>query len=172
MIINFYPEYDNAEFEKATKEYAKIWTEEGDRITKTIEKVSGLKFKEKIINAIIYGRISLSHPLQLQSGLSLEEKRGTITHELCHRLLWKNKIKWEKIKGKNGFYLLTHRPVDLILYDIWVELYEEDFAKKHVKHEINLWNEKGISPYKAAWDWALSMTKEQRQKLWRKYLKK
>jgi hypothetical protein len=172
MQINFYPEYDNPTFEKAAKEYTKIWSEEGERITAVIKKVSGLKFKEKVVNAIVHDRISYSHPLQLQTGLSLEEKRGTITHELCHRLLLGNKIKWEKIKGKNGFYLLVHRPADLILYDIWVELYGEDFAKRHVKYEIDLWSEKGISPYKIAWDWALAMTKEQRHQEFLKYLEK
>jgi hypothetical protein len=172
MQINFYPSYDNPQFEKAAKEYTKIWNEEGERITKSIEKISGLKFQEKIINAIIYGNISYSHPLQLESEISNEEKRGTIIHELCHRLLLANKIKWENIKGKNGFYLLAHRPVDLILYDIWTQLYGEDFAKRHVKQEISLWNQKGISPYKTAWDWALGMTKAERQREFKKYLLK
>jgi hypothetical protein len=172
MIINFYPEYDNPKFEKAAKEYAKLWKEEGERITKTIEEVSGLKFKERIINAIVYDRISMSHPLQLQTGLSLKEKRGTIAHEICHRLLWSNKIKWEDIKGKHGFRLLTHRPLDLILYDILVELYGEKVAKEEVKFEIELWDEKDVSPYKIAWDWALGMTKEERKKEFKKYLKK
>lgn len=172
MQINFYPEYDNSDFEKAAKEYANIWSEEGQRITETIEKISGLKFREKTINAVIHNRISYSHPLQLQTGLSLEEKRGTITHELCHRLLLANEIKWEKIKGKNGFYLLAHRPVDLILYDIWIKLYGKNFAKKHVKYEIALWDVKGISPYKIAWDWALGMTKDKRHQEFQKYLQK
>lgn len=170
MQINFYPEYDNPKFEKAAKEYARLWRKEGQKIIAVIEKISGLKFEEQIINAIIYDRISMSHPLQLQAGLSLEEKKGTITHELCHRLLWSNKIKWEKIEGENGFYLLTHRPVDLILYDIWIELYGETFAKEEVKSEIKLWTEKGISPYKIAWDWALGMSKEQRHEEFQKYL--
>ena len=85
-------------------------------------------------------------------------------------MLWGNKIKWEKIKGKNGFYLLTHRPVDLILYDIWIELYSENFAKKEVAYEISLWSHGGVSPYKIAWDWALAMTKKQRHEEFQKYL--
>jgi hypothetical protein len=83
-----------------------------------------------------------------------------------------NKIKWEKIKGKNGFNLLAHRPVDLILYDIWVELYGKNFAKKEVVYEISLWSHGGVSPYKIAWDWALGMTKTERHEEFLKYLQK
>ena len=118
MIINFYPEYDNPEFEIAAKEYAKIWREEGERIVKTIEEISGLKFKEKIINAIIFKKLSASSPLRLQAGLSSEQKKGTLVHELCHRLLIGNNIAFEKLTMKNAFYLISHRPVNLILYDI------------------------------------------------------
>src|SRR3989338_10472117 len=171
MIIKFYPETDNPVFEKAAREYAKIWQKEGDRIVTAIEQISGLKFIEKYINALSYGEISYSRPLQLQSNISLPHKRGTLVHELCHRILVANKIKWEKLKGKNAFYLLSHKPVDLILYDIWMKLYGEEFARKEVKYEINLWNEKDVSPYKIAWDWALGMTKEQRTEEFKKYLK-
>lgn len=174
MIINFYPEYDNPKFEKAAKEYAKIWNEEGNRIVKTIEEVSGLKFKEKIINAIVCKKISYSNPLRFQAALSLEQKKGTVVHELCHRLLNGNNINYEKLKGENAIFLIYHKPVDLILYDIWIELYGGNFAKKHIEHEIDLWRitgSKGISPYKTAWDWALKMTKEQRQKEFYKYFK-
>ena len=172
MQINFYPESDNLDFEKAANEYKEIWKQEGQRITEVIEKISELKFKEKDINALIYGDISYSSPLQLQAAISLTHKKGTIVHELCHRLLVANKIKWEKIKGKNGFNLLTHRPVDLILYDIWVDLYNKEFAKKEVAYEISLWSHGGVSPYKIAWDWALGMTKEQRHEEFQKYLQK
>ena len=44
MIIKFYPESDNPVFEKAAREYAKIWQKEGDKIVTAIEQISGLKF--------------------------------------------------------------------------------------------------------------------------------
>ena len=64
--------------------------------------------------------------------------------------------------------MIIHKHIDLILYDIYVELYGENFAKKEIAYEISLWTGKGISPYKIAWDWVLSMTKEKRQKIWKK----
>jgi hypothetical protein len=172
MQINFYPEQDKPEFEKAAKEYAKIWSEERERITKVIEKISGLKFKEKIINAIIYDEISYSVPLKLQADISAKHKMGTLTHELCHRLVVGNNIKIKAGKTYNSWTLAIHKHIDLILYDIWVELYGEDFAKKEIGYEISLWTGKGISPYKTAWDWALKMIKQQRRQEFQKYLPK
>lgn len=170
MQINFYPEYDNPDFERAAKEYAAIWEKEGERIIAAIEKISGLKFKEKIINAITYGRLSQAFPLQLNSLSPIELRKGDLIHELCHRLLRKNNIKWEKIEEENASFFISHRPLDLILYDIWVELYGEEFPKKQIEFEINEWTGDGISPYEKMWDWALEMTKEQRHEKFQKYL--
>jgi hypothetical protein len=172
MRINFYPEYDNPEFEKAAKEYAEIWKNEGDKITKTIEKVSGLRFKENLINAIIYKDISYSIPLKLQGNISAEHKKGALVHELCHRIVVGNNIHVKTGKTYIDWNIDIHKHIFLILHDIRVELYGENFEKKEVDFEISLWDGKGISPYKIAWDWALAMTREGRQKLWKKLLKK
>ncbi len=171
MKINFYPSWDKPEYEEAAKEYAKIWEEEGSRITEAIEKISGLKFREKVVNALVFGGISNSGPLRLNANLDKKRKKGDLTHELCHRLLYGNTIKFEKLEGENAEYLIQHKPIDLILYDIWTELYGEEFAKEQIPFEIDEWTGKGVSPYKIAWNWALSMTKEERQKEFRKYLK-
>lgn len=171
MIINFYPEQNNPDFEKAAGEYAKIWKKEGNKIVSVIEKVSGLKFKEKAINALTYDEISYSVPLQLQSNISLVHKKGTLVHELCHRLIVGNDIRLDVGYEDKNWNLEVHKHVDLILYDILVELYGEGFAKKEIEYEISLWTGKDISPYKIAWEWATSMTKEDRQKEFKKYLK-
>jgi hypothetical protein len=170
--INFYPEYDNPELEKAAKEYGEIWEEEGNRITRAIEKISGLKFKEKVINAIIYDEISYSIPLRLQAGISENHKRGALVHELCHRIVVGNNIHVKARKTYTGWNTDIHKHIFLILYDVRIKLYGVELAKKEIDFEISLWNGKGISPYKIAWDWALAMTKEERQKLWKISLKK
>ena len=172
MIINFYPDSDNPGFDKAAKEYEKIWQEERDKIVAAIEKVSGLRFKEKVINAVTYGEISYSIPLMLQSNISIKHKRGTIVHELCHRLIVGNNIRLNVGFEDKNWNLEVHKHVDLILYDIWIELYGRDFAKKEIDYEISLWTGKDVSPYKLAWDWATKMSKEQRQKEFKKYLQK
>ena len=44
-----------------------------------------------------------------------------------------------------------HKHIDLIFYDILVELYGKDFAKEEIEFEISLWTEKRVTPYKIAW---------------------
>jgi hypothetical protein len=171
MQINFYPEHDNPEFEKDAKEYAKIWEKEGNKITETIEKISGLKFKEKIINAIIYDRGSESSPLSFGANVPIVRRKGTFVHELCHRLIFGNNVLIKSANMLQSWDSNMHKQLDLILYDILIELYGEDFAKDNIDYEISLWRGKDISPYKIAWDWALAMTKKERQKLWKKSLK-
>lgn len=171
MRINFYPDYNNPEFEKAAEEYTSIWDQEGEKIAKAIEEISGLKFKEKTINAIVYGGLSYSRPLMLRDNHKFEDKKGTLIHELCHRIIsgqgYDLKFK-NKITNKNS-NLEFHKVIDLILYDTWTILYGEKFAKKQVEYEISLWMHNGVSPYKTAWDWALKMTKEQRAREFKKY---
>lgn len=169
MIINFYPESDNLEFEKAAKEYRQIWGKDGARIAAAIEKISGLKFKEKIINAVTCDDVSYSIPLKLQSNISFENKKGTLVHELCHRLLVGNNVRFDFAYEDPNWNMEVHKQVDLILYDIWVELYGEEFAKKEIEYEIGLWTGKGISPYKIAWDFVLSLNKNERAKEFAKF---
>ena len=173
MQINFYPESDNLDFEKSAKEYKEIWKQEGQRITEAIEKISGLKFKEKIINAVISAKTSYSRPLQLQSSLQFNIKKGGIVHELCHRILVANRINWGELPEDSfEWNIAIHKPVMLILYDIWTELYGEDFAKENVAYESTPQKEEKITPYKVVWDWALAMTKEKRHEEFLKYLSK
>lgn len=172
MKINFYPEYDNPEFEKAAREYEEIWNREGEKITAVIEKISVLKFKEKIINSVVYRYISFSHPLSLQADVPSNLKAATLTHELCHRLLAGNEI-WPRVKrGHPNHRLEQHKLLDLILYDILIDLFGKKKSDEEIRYEISLWNQEEISPYKIAWDWALAMTREERQKEFKKYLPK
>jgi len=167
MQINFYPEQNNPEFEKAAEEYGKIWENEGDKIIEVIEKISGLKFKEKIVNAIVYGKTSWAYPLTLQADLSIQHKGATLIHELCHRLMRGNNLEPKIYTAKN-----THKQIYLIYFDILCDLYGEKFAEEEVKFELTFWKIKKINPHRIAWDWALSMTREERRKIWKKSLEK
>ena len=164
MIINFYPESDKPELKKATEEYSRIWNADGQKIVKVIEKISGLKFKEKEINALVFNGVSYSIPLQLNSNQTPDNKRGALTHELCHRLIVGNNLKFDFKYEDENWNQEVHKQVDLILYDIWVDLYGKEFADDQVEAEGNLLKQEGISPFKVAWNWALSLTKEERAK--------
>ncbi len=156
LQINFYPESDKKEFVKAAAEYQKIWEKEGQKIVKAIEKYSGLTFKTKVINALTFEGISYSSPLQLNSSYNPSRKEGTLVHELIHRLLVENNF-W---LPEENFLEEVHKIIDLILYDIWVELLGEKGAKDNKEVEIGY----GNPAYKKAWDWALSFPKEKRAK--------
>lgn len=167
LQINFYPESDKEEFIKAAREYQEIWDKEGKKIIETIEKISGLKFKTKFINAVTFGGISYSLPLRLESSYKPKFKRAVLVHELCHRLLVDNGVKIKSI-SKADFTFKVHRIIYLVLYDIWVQLYGEKLAKEAMELEISY----GYPPYKKAWDWALSFDKLERSKKFKEFLKK
>jgi len=170
MIINFYPEHDDSDFEKAAKEYEMIWRKENKKILQSFNKISSLKFKEKEINALISNEIPYSTPLQLKAKATINEKRAILIHELCHRLLVGNEIKLKGIVNESNYSLIVHKLVDLILFDIWVDLYGKEFANAQVEIEKKVWNKNSLNPYTKAWDWALSMSHEERQKEFKKYL--
>ena len=164
LVINFYPDSDIENLEPAVEKYQEIWRKEGKRIVKIMEKVSGLKFKESFINAIVFQAKfpSQSCPLCLKADYPDEQKVSFLIHELTHRLLAGNGIRpqQEKFKSEEEKKLAVHKILYLILYDIWVELYGEKFAKESVKSEINI---PGTEVYKKAWRWALSLSKEERK---------
>jgi len=55
--INFLPDSDRKDrypqVEQGIIEYEKIWKEDGERIVKTIENLSSLRFKENYINVVV-----------------------------------------------------------------------------------------------------------------------
>lgn len=166
LKITFYPDSDQPEFLKASKEYQHIWDEDGERIIETIERVSSLRFLEKFINAIVFEGISRSHPFCLRASYKEEHKKSTIIHELCHRLSVGNHI---VIKDERGLTssLENHRILNLILYDIWSDLYGEEFAK-----EAALIESKRQQFYKDAWDYALGFNRETRAMKFAEIIKK
>lgn len=156
LQINFYPESDKEKYIKAAKEYQLIWKNDGKTIVELIEKYSGINFKTKIINAVTFDDVSFSIPMKLESSLTYDQKKGTLVHELLHRLLNDNKY---LIPMEKDFTEKIHRMIDLILFDIWTDLFGKDKAKENMDHEIGY----GCLSYKNAWEWALSFSKEDRK---------
>ncbi len=159
LNISFVGEEKNT-FDQAVQEYQSIWREGGERIIQEIEKVSGLAFKTAASVAAVYEGRSQSHPLRLRASLSIDEKQATLVHELCHVLIADNRNPLEKFDS-----LENHKELNLILYDIWSELWGADFADQAVKKE-RIYN----ALYSTAWDWALGFSKEERSTLFQKKL--
>ncbi|MGH9752631.1 MAG: hypothetical protein ACREA2_07590 [Blastocatellia bacterium] len=150
--INFSPESEK--FAEATREYQTIWQAEGERIVAMMEQVSGLRFYETDIQAVVYEGVSysgfLKTPMKMRASYPAEVKKATLIHELGHRLL--------------AFVPSTkevdnHRVLFLVLYDVWTKLYGKDFADRSVEVEKK---RKGLYDYEAAWQWALSLSAEER----------
>ncbi len=160
LIINFYPDSDKKELTEAVEEYKKIWLDEADKIVESIKKVSGLSFVEKEINAIVFEGRPHSPPLSLKASYPHATKKASLIHELCHRLLDGNGLSLPR--GQNSS--LEHKNLDLILYDIWADLYGQQFADKQVALES-----KRVQLYKDAWDYALSFTKDERKSEFKKH---
>ena len=89
LKLIFKPE--SLQFQKATEEYFDIWNKEGDKILKAFEAVTGLSFQQKEIEVIVYEGVSfsgsLTESMKLRASLDIEDKKGTLIHELGHRLI-------------------------------------------------------------------------------------
>jgi hypothetical protein len=157
LKINFLPDSNLRDYSKAVAEYEKLWKKEGEKIVETIEKISNLKFQETEINAIVYhGSLpSRSRPLSLMFKGSRERRLSILIHELGHRVISGN-IRRKNVKKKIS--LDAHKLLDLILYDIWIDLYGQKFANNAVEWEKKIPRKE----YGEAWEWALSLTKEER----------
>lgn len=154
------------EYQAATAIYEKIWREEGKRIIPKMEELTGLTFWETPIRVEVFNGISRSglkvgDPVKLRHNYSNDDKKGTLIHELGHRIMV---INIPPIQGYDH-----HQMLDLFLYDTWMDLYGQEFADKMVEIEGN---RIGLYDYKGTWQWALAMTKEERQKLFREICQK
>jgi hypothetical protein len=159
LSINFHPECDIPRFTEAAEEYKKIWAEDGERITKTIQEISGYNFRAETYNAIILdNKPSASYPLILLANYSPEKKKSTLVHELTHKVIPRNEV----MKASE---LENHKILNLVLYNIWTELYGKEFADNSVAGEF-VWGD----TYKKAWEYALALTKEQRLEEYQKFL--
>jgi hypothetical protein len=155
VIVTFVPQNKNPQFDVATDEYRSIWAAEGSRIIAAMEQISKLRFPERNVKAEIYEGASFSGrggaPMRLRASYSASVKKGTLVHELGHRM--NSQLK------KRPLDLDEHRLLFLYLYDLWENLYGKEFADSEVAWEKTL---KGLYDYDAAWNWALAMTRDER----------
>lgn len=147
LKINFFPDSDKQDISKHVNEYENIWNEFGEKIIEAFEKYSGLKFAETYLNAIVFGtgNISQSHPLCLKANCEFDEKKSLLVHELAHIIIYR-KRKLPNIEDNKDSTLL-HFHMNLFLFDVWKEVFGNEFASKSVERE-KLYAEK----YKNAWE--------------------
>jgi hypothetical protein len=145
----------SSRFAAASDEYRRIWETDGARIVAALETRAGLAFPPGAIAIIVSESRPMSsydgRTIRLRAGYSPAYKKATLVHEMGHRLA----LAFQRAGG-----LDDHRLLYLFLYDAWTDLEGRDFADRMVAIERRI---PGGYDYDAAWTWALSMTREQRQ---------
>jgi hypothetical protein len=155
VTVTFSSQNGNHDFDAAADEYRQIWAAEGTRVIQAMEKISKLEFPEKNVKVEVYEGTSFSGrgdgPMRLRASYTADVKKGTLVHELGHRMIAQLK--------KRPMELDEHKLLFLYLYDLYVDLYGKEFADAQVAFGKTL---KGLYDYESAWNWALAMTREER----------
>lgn len=157
--IEFEPE--SAEFADAAAGYDRLWSEEGAHIVAALERITTLELDRMPIRAVVYEGPSFSgngeRPMRMRASYPPDTRRAGLVHELGHRLLTQ--------LAPQDF---DHHPVlFLFLYDVWVDLWGEEFAAAQVAIESS---RRGIYDYAGAWNVALTLDANERAALWRDFL--
>ena len=159
ISMNFIPIFNDKNFVSATEEYKTIWSADSGKIIQAIESTTALEFEEKRIAVLVFEGVSSSGKnandlMKLRASYSTEVKKCTLIHELSHRLLFGFKFD----TSEDG-----HKILNLFLFDVWKQLYGEEFANKMVDVESQR-----TDMYKNAWKYALSMTPDERKEAFSK----
>ena len=151
--VSFVPTQPN--LTPAADHYRLLWEAEGVRIVAALEEVTGIAFPVTPIEVMIGNSPPMMaydrRTMRLRPGRSDDYRLGTLVHELGHRLA---------MELPHTAELDDHRLLYLFLYDVWTDLYGQEFADRMVRIERRI---PGPYDYDAAWSWALAMTREQRQ---------
>jgi hypothetical protein len=138
-------------------EYEGIWAEHGARIVAHLEAATGLRFAETFVSAVVFEGVSHSHPLALRASNDAETKLGALVHELAHRLIAGNRVRLGLATYSPARERENHELIDLFLYDVWVDLAGEEFARRRVAVES------GYQPvYRDAWQATLELDRQAR----------
>jgi len=120
--------------ERFSAELQSFWGKEGKKIKKEIEKVSGLKFKDKIKCFVVKDMEfnAISFPFTLKYN-KIETIKGILIHEMIHILLKDNKKVLELVRNKfnyEDYDFKVHFPVLLIQRKVIENLYGKNYFKK------------------------------------------
>lgn len=151
----------NEEYTLNRLEYEALWLAYGEKIQQAFKTITGLSFREEIIEAIVgdyksnFAGHSLSEPMLFR--FSVRHKLGTILHELAHRFLLEYQFQY------TGIVENDHELIDLFLYDIIQEAFGEGAAKERLNYELTF----PETEIPQAWDKIMKYSKLKRQELWK-----
>jgi len=164
-------ESEHSAFAEAARRF---WESDGVRIVKTMERVSGLRFRDSAITVIMLPKAgssgaggTSSSPLRVDIRYPIPM---SLIHELGHRLSHQllvmdesaptySKLPAELNTGNAG--LDGHKLLYLYLYDVWERLYGTAVADRWRDIERG-WADLGFGFIRDAWDWADSLGRDRR----------
>jgi len=142
-------------FAAASGEYRSLWCGEGARIMAEMERVTGFPYPGGRVEVFVTNSAPMTAfgggRMSLKASYPTYYKRATLVHELGHRLAF---------TVPRTADLDEHRLLYLFLYDVWDALYGREFADGMVAIERRI---AGRYDYAGAWDWALAMSRAERQ---------
>lgn len=100
VTLTFTPESKTPAFEVAAAEYRSIWAAEGARVIEAMERLTTLRFPQRNIKiqvfegpsnaSLLFNRagvpVGSRDPMRLRASYSADNKKGTLVHELGHRM--------------------------------------------------------------------------------------
>jgi hypothetical protein len=147
----------------AVRAYQAIWAEHGEKIVAALEARTCLRFQESNVAAIVADATSNSggpeYPMRLRASYAPEVKQATLVHELGHRHLWQLEERLDEVDG--------HMTLFLVLEQVWADVWGAEFADQRVRNESE-W--RSNYDYAEAWEWARSLSADERAELWAELL--
>ena len=144
-----------ARLEPAEAAYRALWQQEGEAIIAALERNAGLPFPPAPIELLVTDSATMTssdgRTIRMRAGYSPSFAKATLAHEMGHRLA---------LALPRTGEMDDHRVLYLFLYDAWRDLYGRAFADRMVRIERSF---RSHYDYDAAWTWALSMTRAERQ---------
>jgi len=148
------------EFADSAEVYEDRWEAEGERIVAALEMASGARFPATPIEVLVRDGAPMTsfdgRTIRLRANYPVNVWRATMSHELGHRLAQA----MPRVAGIDD-----HRMLYLFYYDALTDLYGPAFADRVVAAERQF---EDAYDYDAAWRWALSMTRTDRQAMLRR----
>src|SRR5688500_765667 len=128
VTLTFTPQSKIPAFEAAAAEYRSIWEAEGARIIEAMERLTMLRFPQKKIEVqifegpstagVLFNRAGVAvgsrDPMRLRASYSADNKKGTLVHELGHRMNLNLRTRPQDLD--------EHRLLFLYLYDLYIDL--------------------------------------------------
>ena len=141
--------------DRRVENYKTEWVKYEEKILKGLIEITGLDFKNQIIDVhIVSGNPrQISNPLIIKSGFLPDEFVDVLTHELLHRLLTINKIKKEIMVSEKyteeTVATQNHIIVHALLKYIYLDILKDD---SRLRKNIEDSKKHSTNEYARAWD--------------------